>query len=64
MGDKNISNDSRFFIRNHEARGKKHTIFQVLKKKKNCNQAGPYGDFSGQTPPPYPLLYLLSEVPR
>ena len=29
-----------------------------------CNQAGPYGAFPGQTPPPYPLLQLLSEVLR
>ena len=26
-----------------------------------CNRTGPFGAFLGQTPPPYPLLYLLSE---
>ena len=28
------------------------------------NLAGPYRVFLGQTPPPYPLLRLLSGVPR
>jgi len=29
-----------------------------------CNQARTYGAFQGQTPPPYPMLYLLYEIPR
>ena len=36
---------------------------RMLPKLHSCNRAGSNGAFPGQTPPPYPLLQPLSEVP-
>lgn len=62
VGGKDISNDSRFLSRNHEARGKKHTIFQMLQKerRKNCNWAEPHGSIFRTDSSPHILCYSSS----